>query len=81
MNLFFRLLFVLLTVRSRALECLCQHPDASCEKARSGKPRNHAAYWNHFFDQHEYRHRDDPKHIHHAAYEHIAIRTQQQPTQ
>src|SRR5215831_17396411 len=53
----------------RVLECLCQHPNAACEKARSGKPRNYAAYRNHFFDQHEYRHRDDPKHIHHAAYE------------
>ena len=50
-----------------SLECLCQHPDAGCENARSGKPRNHAAYRNHFFDQHEYGHRDDPQHIHHAA--------------
>ena len=50
-----------------SLECLCQHPDAACEKARSGNPRNHAAYRNHFLDQHEYRQRDDPQHIHHAA--------------
>ncbi len=52
---------------SPSLECLCQHPDAACEEPRSGNPRNHAAYRNHFLDQHEYRQRDDPQHIHHAA--------------